>query len=121
VLVAYARERPLVVDSPKSSRPTFSVTYDAAREPARRLRRRCCVVATAVLPRTRALAWVLAVCLAVGVGWSRLYLGVHWATDVGAGWIIAGLWIVLVVRLSGGGRPSIGPMLAPTVIQLRGH
>lgn len=63
------------------------------------------VVTVAVLPRTRVLAWVLAVSLVAGVGWSRVYLGVHWATDVGAGWIMAGFWAALVVRLSGGGRP----------------
>jgi undecaprenyl-diphosphatase len=63
------------------------------------------VVMTAVLPRARVLAWVLAVSLAVGVGWSRLYLGVHWASDVAAGWIIGGLWVALVVRLCRDGRP----------------
>jgi membrane-associated phospholipid phosphatase len=63
------------------------------------------VVTIIVLPRTRVFAWVVAVTLIVGVGWSRLYLGVHWATDVVAGWIIAALWIALVARLSGGARP----------------
>jgi membrane-associated phospholipid phosphatase len=64
-------------------------------------------VTIAVLPRTRVLAWVLAVSLVAGVGWSRLYLGVHWATDVGAGWTIAGLWIALLVRLSPVAPPAI--------------
>lgn len=43
---------------------------------------------------------VLAVLLAVGVGCSRVYLGVHWTTDVVAGWLIAGAWITIVVRLA---------------------
>jgi len=50
--------------------------------------------------RTKALVYGLAVILTVGVGFSRIYLGVHWPTDVlggwtlGAAWALAG-WIVL--------------------------
>lgn len=50
------------------------------------------------------LAWpfrALAVVLAAGVGWSRVYLGVHWTTDVFAGWLIAAVWVAIVVRLAG--------------------
>jgi undecaprenyl-diphosphatase len=43
-------------------------------------------------------ALVLAVILAIGVGWSRVYLGVHWTTDVFAGWLIAAAWVTIVVR-----------------------
>ncbi|HEV3391036.1 MAG TPA: phosphatase PAP2 family protein [Solirubrobacteraceae bacterium] len=48
-------------------------------------------------------AWpgrVLAVVLAAGVGWSRVYLGVHWTTDVIAGWLIAAAWVAIVSRLA---------------------
>ena len=48
-------------------------------------------------------AWpgrVLALVLAAGVGWSRVYLGVHWTTDVFAGWLIAAAWIAIVVWLA---------------------
>jgi undecaprenyl-diphosphatase len=48
-------------------------------------------------------AWpgrLLALVLAAGVGWSRVYLGVHWTTDVMAGWLIAAIWITLVVWLA---------------------
>jgi membrane-associated phospholipid phosphatase len=48
-------------------------------------------------------AWparLLALVLAAGVGWSRVYLGVHWTTDVMAGWLIAATWITLLVWLA---------------------
>ncbi|WP_312870520.1 phosphatase PAP2 family protein [Gordonia asplenii] len=44
-------------------------------------------------------AWVLALApvLSVLVGCTRVYLGVHWMTDVLAGWVIGALWVVLCV------------------------
>jgi membrane-associated phospholipid phosphatase len=53
-----------------------------------------------LLPTARWPGRAIALGLAVGVGWSRVYLGVHWATDVGAGWLIAAAWLTIVVWLA---------------------
>ncbi|MFD7899465.1 phosphatase PAP2 family protein [Streptomyces sp. NPDC059743] len=46
----------------------------------------------------------LIVCWAVAVGLTRIYLGVHWATDVLGGWLYAGTWLGLGVALIPLGR-----------------
>jgi undecaprenyl-diphosphatase len=60
-------------------------------------------VALAVIATTltshRLLWTAAAILLATGVGLSRIYLGVHWATDVIAGWGAAALWVTALVWL----------------------
>lgn len=59
------------------------------------------LVALLWLPRLRPAGWAIVLILAAGVGWSRVYLGVHWATDVLAGWCAAAAWLALVGWLRG--------------------
>ena len=59
-------------------------------------------------PRLSGLAWTVAVVLAAFIGFGRIYLGLHWPTDVLAGWAIGAVQLALGLawlRL-GRGAPS---------------
>jgi membrane-associated phospholipid phosphatase len=56
--------------------------------------------------RGAAFAWValvVAVVVAALIGVSRVYLGVHWLSDVFGGWTLAGAWLATVVAVVLGG------------------
>ena len=50
-------------------------------------------------PVRRSLFW-LAVALVLLIGISRVYLGVHWPSDVLGGWVLGALWAWGCVRLA---------------------
>ena len=60
-----------------------------------------------VLPRHRRL-WALAPLFALAVGAARMYLGVHYPSDVLAGWSSAVGWVLLVQLVAGGPASRVG-------------
>jgi membrane-associated phospholipid phosphatase len=47
--------------------------------------------------RRRIVLGVAAGATAVAIGTSRVYLGVHWPTDVVSGWLLAGGWLLVLI------------------------
>ncbi|HLZ76747.1 phosphatase PAP2 family protein [Phenylobacterium sp.] len=58
---------------------------------------------------TKRMVFALAGVLVAGIGFSRVYLAVHWPSDVLAGWCLGGAWALIawVALLRFGGRDQI--------------
>lgn len=57
-----------------------------------------CVIVMVWRTRYRSLALTVLSVYVVGVGLSRVYLGVHYLSDVALGWVVAGAWVYVAWR-----------------------
>ncbi|MEU9920210.1 phosphatase PAP2 family protein [Streptomyces griseoluteus] len=60
-------------------------------------------------PRGRTVLWLLIGCWGAAVGLSRVYLGVHWFTDVAGGWLFAAGWLGVFLWVAARWLPGLFP------------
>ncbi|MGQ5633462.1 MULTISPECIES: phosphatase PAP2 family protein [unclassified Streptomyces] len=60
-------------------------------------------------PRGRAVLCPLVACWGAGVGLTRVFLGVHWFTDVLGGWLFAAGWLGVLVLAAARWLPATHP------------
>jgi membrane-associated phospholipid phosphatase len=96
--LAYVRVRPALWEDVRLL-TTFSFPSGHAMNAAATLGM-CAYVIARVEPRWRTAAWCITPVLVAGVGLSRLYLGVHWPSDVLGGWAAGGLVLLAGVALA---------------------
>jgi membrane-associated phospholipid phosphatase len=61
-------------------------------------------------PRGRAVLWLLIGGWGAAVGLSRVYLGVHWFTDVAGGWLFAAGWLGVFLWVAARWLPGLFPV-----------
>lgn len=60
-----------------------------------------------VFPAVRRWMFPIGAALILAIGWSRIGLGVHWPSDILAGWGLALFWVAIAMRwMPSAGRPS---------------
>jgi len=64
--------------------------------------------------RMRTIQVALGVLLALFIGFTRLYLGVHWPSDVLAGWAIGGFWALAASTFVRWQSQQVEPLKSPT-------
>ncbi|WP_327308547.1 phosphatase PAP2 family protein [Streptomyces sp. NBC_01298] len=95
---AVERARPHLAD-PVAHAPGFSFPSGHAMTATTSCAVLLLVLLPLVPPRWRPLPWVLAPAIVVGVGYTRVALGVHWVSDVVGGWLL-GLAVVTATTLA---------------------
>ena len=70
--------------------------------------------ATEMERESRAVLWILTTVLIITIGVSRLYLGVHYLSDVVAGFLIGGLWLTVCLFALGRAKADIRTVLKPS-------
>ncbi|MFI5866783.1 phosphatase PAP2 family protein [Streptomyces sp. NPDC051546] len=94
---AVERARPHLPD-PVAHAPGFSFPSGHAMTATTSCAVLLLVLLPMVPPKWRPLPWVLALITVVGVGYTRVALGVHWVSDVVGGWLL-GLAVVTATTL----------------------
>lgn len=95
--LAFSKQRPQLWDSPIVE-TTFSYPSGHALGSVVLYGFLSYVLAT-LYPRYAAAFYGIVTLLIIGIGFSRLYLGVHWPTDILAGYGIGFLWITVCISL----------------------
>ncbi|MDF3129012.1 phosphatase PAP2 family protein [Kiritimatiellaeota bacterium B1221] len=87
--------------------PHDSIAYTASFPSGHSMMATICFLSLAILlaslhqkRRIKIYFILIAIQLSVGVGVSRVFVGVHWPTDVLAGWLAGSLWAIAVWLLS---------------------
>jgi membrane-associated phospholipid phosphatase len=77
------------------------------------------VLGIGLAPRMRATLFGVAAAIAVAVGCSRMFLGVHWFTDVLAGFAVGWAWFAVISIAFGGRLLAFGAPAEPSIGRAR--